>query len=603
MRKYTEVLGFKVSKGLKYPIGAFDIETVPPPGRPFEEALFGLYADGYLKYEDDEVFYRCRTITELWQRITFRKNVTLFAHNFRGYESNYIIDSIPFDQKLSIILQGDTQVIGFILEFEDGVIEIRDSLALVPMSLKEAAKAFATKAKGDIGLGKGEIYNPDNPIHQEYCKTDVAVTIEVVQKVVAMQRNIYGCGIGWTSASTAMHAWRSTIPKGKKYYRMSKANEIFCRLGYYGGFVYPGKDVHRHDDVVSIDRNAAYAAVMRDRFPVGKPRFTVDYEEGVLGMYEVKVHNGGVFPCLPYRGTHGLVWPQGKFSTIVTSEEIAYARSLGIRVEVIEGLIWDQFEYPFLDFINECEECEFVTPDLKPLIKLIRNGLYGKFGSKLTTFEACVTDKNLDGWNPFMDPRSGHINFNLWVRETETKQPFIQPHWAAFVTARQRLWLFETIHKVGIDYVFYCDTDSVKADGRRVRECIESGIIDTKGRYGSCKIDEEYVWFQCLGSKVYHGELTECCYAEMLKKDPDASKFKMRAKGVPAKYLSTALFDDAYREEYKSIKFGPSSNSTFVRMKRGVPMTRDVSRKITNRLNSKAWCYNEDGTITPVILK
>jgi hypothetical protein len=137
-----------------------------------------------------------------------------------------------------------------------------------------------------------------------------------------------------------------------------------------------------------------------------------------------------------------------------------------------------------------------------------------------------------------------------------------------------------------------------------VRECIEQGLIDTLGKYGSSKIDEEYVWFQCLGSKVYHGELTEKCYLEALAKNKDASKMKMRAKGIPSKYLSTSLFDDAYEGTYKEVKFTDgASNSTFIRMKRGLPMQREVARRLTNRLNSKAWCFNEDGSISPIILK
>lgn len=581
MRNFKPSLGHSIKKGLNYPIGAFDIET---------HGLYGEYLDGFLKYEDDNTFYRCPTLASLWERITYRKNVILFAHNFKGYESNYLVDIIPASQKIQIILQGDTSVIGFILEFEDGVIEIRDSMALIPMSLKAATSAFKTNAKGDIGLGDDVIYDPTNITHIEYCKNDVVCTIEIVQKFASIQHEIYGCGIGWTAASSAMAAWRTTIPKGKKYYRLSKAQELFCREGYYGGFVYPGRDVHVHHDVISIDRNAAYAAVMRMAYPVGRGRFTTIFEEGKLGMYEVRVHNDGKFPCLPYKDHGSLMWPQGNFTTIVTSEEIEFARKIGIEVNIIEGLVWDTVEYPFLEFIDQCERIEFEEPDKKPVIKLNRNGLYGKFGSKLFVNEACLSDELLEGWIPSVNHDTGLFNFKLWMQEKENNAPYILPHWAAFVTARQRLWLFETIHTVGVEYVYYCDTDSVKAHGPRVRECIEGGLIDMHPHYGGSKVDETYEWFQCLGSKVYHGQLIE-------------GKMKMRAKGIPTRYLSTALFDDAYRLEFENVVFKKgASNGTLVRMKRGLPMQRTIARKMTNRLNSKAWNYHKDGSITPIIL-
>jgi hypothetical protein len=590
MGEYKRVLGRHIRKGLKYPIGAFDIETIPR--KKGESALYGLYADGFLKYEDDSEFYRCRTLQDLWDRIISRKNVILYAHNFRGYESNYLLDVIPRDQKMQVILQGDNSVIGFILEFEDGIIEIRDSLALIPMPLKKATKAFGTTAKGDIGLGKGEIYDPDNKEHQEYCKNDVQCTIEIVQKCIEMQGKLYGCGIGWTAASTAMAAWRSTIPRGYKYHRLPKYQEIFCREGYYGGFVYPGQVSHKHGETISIDRNAAYAAVMMQPFPVGKGRYTTIFEEDKLGIYEIKVRNEGKFPVLPYRTKNNLMWPQGTFKTICTSEEIAYARTLGIDIEIEEGLVWDKVEFPFELFLKQCEFLEYQYPDLKEFIKLLRNALYGKFGSKFTVYEARVTDEILEGWKMKVDPVTGEITSNLWLREKENEAEHIQPHWAAFVTARQRLWLFKTIHTVGVDSVYYCDTDSVKAEANRVRQCIEEGLLDINHqKYGACKIDEHYKWFQCLGPKVYHGELLD-------------GSSKMRAKGVSGKYLSTMLFDDAYRGVYKEVKFvDGSANSTFVRMKRGLPMQREIARKMTNRLNSKSWNFREDGTVSPIYLK
>lgn len=581
MTSFKPSLGHSIKKGLNYPIGAFDIET---------RGLYGDYLDGFLKYEDDETFYRCPTLQSLWERIIARKNVILYAHNFKGYESNYLVDIIPSTQKMQIILQGDTSIIGFILEFEDGIIEIRDSMALLPMALKAATKAFNTTAKGDIGLGEDVIYEPTNLEHIEYCKNDVLCTIEIVGKIIELQQAIYGCGIGWTTASSAMAAWRTSIPQGKKYYRLSKHQELFCREGYYGGFVYPGRDVHVHHDVISIDRNAAYAAVMRKPYPIGRGRFVVSFEEGKLGMYEVKVFNRGKFPCLPFKDHGSLTWPQGKFTTIVTSEEIEFARKIGIEIEIVEGLVWDTTERPFLEFIDQCERIEFEEPKKKPFIKLLRNGLYGKFGSKLFVNEACLSDELLEGWTPSVNPETGLFNFKLWMHEKENDAPYILPHWAAFVTARQRLWLFETIMTVGVEHVFYCDTDSVKAHGPRVRECIANGLIDMENHYGGSKVDEIYEWFQCLGSKVYHGKLIE-------------GGVKMRAKGIPTRYLSTALFDDAYRLEFENVEFKKgAANGTFVRMKRGLPMQRSISRKMTNRLNSKAWNYHKDGSISPIIL-
>jgi hypothetical protein len=570
-----------VKKAVEQTIGAFDIET---------DGLFGPYLDGFLKYEDDDLYYRARTMSEMLDHILKRANVILYAHNAKGYEFNYLLDEIR-ERKIpiDIILQGDNGVIGIIITTEEGRIELRDSLALIPMSLDKAAKAFKTQTqKGDIGLKEGETYDPSSSTHQQYCRDDVQVTIEVVKAKIDTTMNIYGCGIGYTAASTAMAAWKTTIPNGHSYWRLPHHLEVFCREGYYGGFVYPGRDIHIHNDVISIDRNAAYAAAMREGVPVGKARFVSEYEKDKPGMYECKVTANHVdLPCIPRRNKNILEWPLGSFKTIITSMEIDFARKHGYEIEIEEGLVWDKLEYPFDDFVKLCESVERNEPDKKPSVKLDRNALYGKFGSKFEVTEVRFCEEPPDDsgeWIPLVDGETGVINFNLWCKDKVNDAEYINPHWAAWITANERLWMFKTMMLVGMEYVRYGDTDSVKADGFRVRELIKEGKLTISDKYGDCKIDEEYEWFQCLGPKVYHGKLVE-------------GKCKMRAKGIPMRGLSSDLFTDAYKEVFEQVSF-PSSHSTFVRMKNPhLPIKKEVSRCITNFRNSATWKVDKEGNV------
>lgn len=594
-----------VKKSFEFPIGAFDIETVPPIGKSAEYALFGDYADGFLKYEDDNTFYRARTMKEMLEIILKRPNVILYAHNAKGYEFNYLIDEIR-EMKLNvhIIMQGESGIIGMIIDLgEEGKIDIRDSLALIPMGLGKATKAFQTPTqKGDIGLQEGEIYDPDNQEHVDYCKSDVQSTIEIVQAKIQTTFDIFGCGVGYSAASTAMSAWKTTIPKGHSYWRMPHHFEKFCREGYYGGFVYPGHDIHIHEDVISIDRNAAYAAAMRCGVPTGKPRYVTAYEEGKPGMYEcfIKADKSVQIPCIPHRKKNILEWPIGRFKTIITSMEIDFARSKGYDIRIEEGLVWDQFEYPFNIFLDLCEDIEMNEPDKKPSVKLDRNSLYGKFGSKFEVKEICLSEDFLeDDWIPLVDEDSGIINFFLWTRNKENDAEYINPHWAAWITAYERLWMFETMVLVGMEHVRYGDTDSVKADGFRVNELIQNGSITISNKYGDCKIDEEYDWFQCLGPKVYHGLLTKpvCKKPHICPNNNHVCRHKMRAKGIPSKSLSGDLFEQAYLGNFPKTSF-VSSNGTFVRMKNPLLiMQKEVSRCMTNFRESQTWKVDENGLV------
>ncbi len=624
MPNFIPALKHSIKRDITKVIGAFDIETVPEemykinphPGKRTptikisDHALFGSYADGFLKYEDDDTYYRASSMQEMFKLIMSRGNVVLYAHNGKGYEFNYLVEEFyKYDSelKIKIILQGDTQVIGLLIEHEGGTIELRDSYALVPMSLKDATVAFKTTSKGNIGLGNGELYDKNNTEHQEYCKLDCQCTIEVVRKVIAMTAEVFGCGIGMTTASTAMACFKAMIPEKTEYRRMSYSLEEFVRSGYYGGYVYPGTSIQKYEDITSIDRNASFAGSMREGVPVGKPRYVVEYEEGRIGMYKCRIiaEKGKItIPCVPYRTKAGLKWPYGRFTTIITSHEIDFAREQGYRVIIDHGLVWDRVEYPFNEIVDLCERIEREQPHLKPFIKLIRNSLYGKFGSKLWNKEVMFgMPEDLEGWTPLCDERLGHLLQSVWYRTTSNDANYIQPMWAACITALARIWMFKTMLTVGMEHVVYGDTDSVKASTDALDDAIKAGKIDMrKGVYGSAKIDEEYVWFQCLGPKFYHGVLkAHQCKKEVRDSCDGSCRDKMRAKGIRKRDLTHELYDDAYLGHFDQIEY-ISSNSTMTRLANPMlDIKKIVKRSVTNFRKSQTWIVEEDNISPPTI--
>jgi DNA polymerase family B len=660
-KKFKKVLKHQIKKCFEQVIGAWDIETVPsaqwikdfpkykkdhPSAKESDGALFGDYADGFLKYDDDPTYYRADSMLDMCNRILSRGNVILYAHNARGYEFKYLLkifqEYYP-EIKMQCILSGESHIIALIIPHEDGKIELRDSLALIPMTLKDACKKLKTKTqKEDIGLDDGHIYDRNNPIDVHYCQVDVQANIEIVQKVIDLTYEVFGCGIGFTTAATAIACFKATIPEGHTFHRMTPRVEKFCRDGYYGGFVYCGRDCHRHDNVISIDRNASFAASMRDGVPVGPGRLALKEEKGKLGIFKCRVFapNDVSMVCVPMKTPDGLKWPLGTFETVITTDEMFFARAQGYTIIPIKGIVWDRVEYPFNDIVDKCERIEIEHPELKEFIKLIRNALYGKFGTKFVSKEVVIgMPDDPTGWAPLCDEKTGALSPYCWCRETENDSEYIMPHWAAFITARARLWVFKTMLGVGMESVYYGDTDSVKADadaikkaireGRVsvccpekslsdasswVREYVEQGIITTEVKYGSAKVDEEYQWFQTLGPKVYHGVLVPTFDKE---KNKWVSKDKMRAKGIPMKKLTHDIYQFAYdglmsnedlcaadfKEKYFPREHFRSSNSTMVLLKKSTStIDRQVQRSLTNFAASKTWVVNSDGSISPPTL-
>ena len=589
----------RIRKGLTKPIGAFDIETTP-----FDKGDI-QYLDAFLKFEDETVHHRARTPEELVDLLLSRENVIIYAHNGASFDFNFLLP-IFFARKveMNFVVQGSDNVIAIMLP---NGIEIRDSLALIPMSLAAATKAFGTIEKGDIGLKKGEIYDPLNEAHQKYCMNDCNCTIAIVRAVIDLVAQHFGCGIGMSTASTALGCFQAAIPKDKRYWRLPKGAEEFCRNAYYGGFVYPGLDMLPKGPTISVDRNASFAECMReDAFPVCNPMFTMQYEGDKKAIYWVRVtahENRITMPCIPYRDKHGTKWPVGRFTTYITNEEYDFALEQGYELEVLRGYYWEKTEDVFSEFINKLEKMEFGQPELKPLIKLIRNALYGKFGSQFFNREFHWGEpENLEDWKPLCSSKSGEVNPFIWYRDVPAQSPHIMPHWAAFVTARARLWMFKTMLTVGLDSVWYGDTDSVKGDANRIKECINSGMIDTSMRYGSAKKDEEYLWFHAMGPKVYHGVLID-------------GNNKMRAKGIPMRLLTQEMYEKTFEnimneenkkkrnELHPKVEFH-STNRIMTRMKDSSKnFDRNVKRRMTDFRNSKSWRVSQEGIVRPPLIE
>jgi len=615
-------------------IGSFDIETTSFNDE-FENTPEEIeFLDAFLKFEDEDFYHRAKNKTDLMRILLERENVIIYAHNGGRFDFNFLLEDlyqINIDRKLKgeellkieTIVQGESNVI----QIKIGTVELRDSLALIPMSLKEACKAFKTPTqKGDIGLKDGEKYDANNLEHQFYCQADCQATIEVVKAVMDMVWKYFECGIGLSTASTALNCFRSKMPKGKKYWRMARALEEFCRKGYYGGFVYPGKTMQVHGPTLSADRNASFGASMIDHggMPVGNPSISDEISADKPGIFRVWVKaEKPDLPIVPYRGKLGLMWPVGSFRTYLTNEEILFARDHGYEIEVELGYVWPKYEQVFQEIVAFCEEQEYTNPEIKPLIKLIRNGLYGKFGTRFINRELRWEEPDdPEEWTPLTDGR-GHVNPFIWTREKENEAEYIMPHWAAFITARARMWMMKTMLAVGIENCFYGDTDSVKADQEAVLEAIRAGKIeigmtekdirecpdfimraireagiDISPRYGTAKVDEVYSEFQAMGPKVYHGVLA------------GSDKTKTRAKGIPMRLLTREFYQESFaiimeecyndKERHKrlpEIKIH-STNKTMARMKDGTKgISRGIKRRLTDFLSSSTWDVQPDGSI------
>ena len=605
---------------------ACDIETgLLPDG---SHGLGGEYLDGCIRLEDKPgMYYHFRSIGKMLEFFANHPQYEFYFHNGSGYDFSYFIPSIyklihKKKATLSLCKQGKSRIIGLTLSFQNygksKKVVVKDSLPLLNMSLEKAAEFFAPdlpKLSGTIDW-EHEVYDKSNKDHIAYLHRDVDALLAIMVAFSKLTDETFGTAPGWTAGSSAVQAWKAHIPEGMVFYRCHREVESFLRNGYYGGYVFPGHDTKVKRKIKSIDVNAMYARAMRKGVSVGVPSHDVEFQRNRPGMWRVIAHapKNLAFPIIPSRDKNGFLKWEGAgsvFPTTVTRDEIVFAEKRGYTFEVIEGYWFYETAFPFDEFLEKCEQLELtVGGALKELAKLFRNALYGKFGTGLENDSLelrydCPVDAN---YVPLVDEETGLEVPGIMVHTEENTSDYVMPMWAAEITSHARMFLFELIEAVGIEHVHYCDTDSVKGDAEAVDAMLATGFVQVKPGYGNVKIDEEYEWFQCLGTKNYRAKLTPACFQAILDKCPEAKREKLspyigKVKGIPKASLTILQHFLASQGYETSVSFS-SVNNILARLKDpSLPISTGRHRRLGGIEHSKSWKVTPDGRIKAVVTR
>lgn len=174
-----------------------------------------------------------------------------------------------------------------IKESKNKIIEIRDSLKLLPFSVARIGKAFHTKHQKLTMEYEGFRYPgcEITPEEQEYIQNDVLVMKEALEIMYEEGHNRLTIG------SCCLYEYKKTV--GKKYdeyfpnlYDFSLPDSFgapnageYIRRSYHGGWCYlaKGKEQKVYHGGTTADVNSLYPSCMHsssgNRYPVGKPTF------------------------------------------------------------------------------------------------------------------------------------------------------------------------------------------------------------------------------------------------------------------------------------------------------------------------------------------
>ena len=173
------------------------------------------------------------------------------------------------------------------IKFTDYFLEIRDSLKLLPFSVKKLGKDFKTKHQKLTMEYVGKRYAGCyiSPEEQEYIKNDVLVVKEALEQMFKEGHDritIASCAIteykkilGGDLFKAMFPNLKDKYPLPKEIYGSENADE-YIRKSYKGGWCYvvKGKEHKRFTGGITCDVNSLYPSVMEGNYyPVGYPRF------------------------------------------------------------------------------------------------------------------------------------------------------------------------------------------------------------------------------------------------------------------------------------------------------------------------------------------
>lgn len=503
-------------------------------------------------------------------------------------------------------------------------INFRDSLLLLPASLRKLAIAFNVENKGffpfnflndstiplnyvgstpDISLFNNIsndeytslISNNWNLKNEtiKYCELDCKVLHQVLTKFNILIFSKWKINVHRfpTLSSLALAIFRTHYLADHKIPKLAGKIYEFIKQSYTGGrvdvFIPSGENLYYYDV------NSLYPTVYSSKpMPLGTPQW---FEGNIL---ERDPQAFGFFKCeieapmnlkVPVLQTHvntkgGLrtVAPLGKWTDVLFSEEMHLAISYGYNIKVIEGYIFQKgivFDKYAADLF-EIKSSHDSSHPMYLISKLLLNSLYGRFGMALDLeSHNVIDDDKVDDFLEEYDYISDIIPLNnrkciisyYKNKNSESTSKNVSIGIAAAITSYARIHMQKFLQSE--DYnVYYTDTDSIVTDKPLNENYIGKALGQLKLEYSISK-------GVFLAPKVYSLISSE-------------GKEVVKVKGFKEKTISFKLLEELlYSEKSQNL----SQSKWFRNLSTGQIIIKDQLYTLKATENKRQFLYDGNG--------
>lgn len=449
-----------------------DFETTVYEGQEFTEVWASALVP--LGTEDVGIFH---SIGETWNYLyNLGKSAVVYYHNLKfdgSFWIDFLIKKLHMPQALdktdSIVkwqnnkdmlpntfkymISDEGQWYSITIKLSGRMIEIRDSMKLLPFSVKRIGDSFKTKHRKSTMEYTGYRYAgcPITDEEKKYIANDVLVVKEALELMFAQGHD--KLTIGSCCLSEFKHFYDKTdyanlfpnlydIDIDENLYGSPTAGD-YIRKSYRGGWCYlvKGKESKLYHNGTTCDVNSLYPSMMHSMsgnvYPVGKPIFwsgnkipekalkpnryyfirvkmRFDIKPNYLPFIQIKGN-------LLYRGTEAL--ETSKFRDRVNGQYYRYYRTAdGERhdtfvtltftctdwqlikehyylhgVEILDGCYFQAMSGIFDEYIDKYKKIKMESKGaVRELAKLFLNNLYGKLASSTnSSFKVAYTDEDV----------------------------------------------------------------------------------------------------------------------------------------------------------------------------------------------------------------
>lgn len=491
---------------------------------------------------------------------SFDKSVWYFRN--LKFDGDFILNNIltmgyewtsrrkPLDKQFTTLISDKGAFYTITVNRNGNIIEFRDSMKVINLSIKDTAKAFNLPIrKGDIDYTKHRPigYIPDEN-EQSYIKNDVMIDAQSL--IYFFEKGLNKL----TQGSDAMMDFEN-IMGGKKNFRrkfplLKRSVDEYLRKAYKGGFVYvnpvnKGKDVG-HGYV--LDDNSLFPSRMKLKaLPYGEPiYYEGEYKKDKLNnLYVCHIQcafktKPGFIPTIQIK--HTLSFQENEYLDSSKGEVVdLYLTSVDYELfrkhyhvsnlTFIDGYKFRSKIHPeFVTYVDKWGEVKIKAGEednagLRMVAKLLMNSLYGKFGLSIT----CRSKR------PYLE--NGITKYELL--EPEERDGVYLPV-ALFITAygreltitKSQMVRDYSLNKYGFDAYLYSDTDSVHS--LLPLEDLEEIFELDDFELGKWKVESEFSKARFIRQK---------CYMETVIKD-GKEKNKPTIAGLPKKMHDMVTYDN-----------------------------------------------------------